>query len=130
MKTGPRCQGPLASLPMFQNASERGFDLVLFWSLDRLSREGASQTLNYWNRLANHGVGYRSFTELYFDAVLRQLRDLQRCGDRDYGHRCQAGTHPHQRASQGRAASRAKERCAAWTPACPHRQCARQAATC
>jgi DNA invertase Pin-like site-specific DNA recombinase len=26
------------------------------------------QTLNYLNRLASHGVGYRSFTEQYFDS--------------------------------------------------------------
>src|SRR5260370_24916824 len=52
---------------MFQDASQRRFDLVLFWSLDRLSREGGLQTLNYLNRLTGHGVGYRSFTEQYFD---------------------------------------------------------------
>jgi len=33
-----------------------------------LSREGVLQTLNYLNRLASHGVGYRSFTEQYFDS--------------------------------------------------------------
>ncbi len=53
---------------MFQDASQRRFDLVLFWSLDRLSREGVLQTLNYLNRLTGHGVGYRSFTEQYFDS--------------------------------------------------------------
>jgi DNA invertase Pin-like site-specific DNA recombinase len=53
---------------MFQDASQRRFDLVLFWSLDRLSREGVLQTLNYLNRLASHGVGYRSFTEQYFES--------------------------------------------------------------
>ncbi len=53
---------------MLQDASRRRFDLVLFWSLDRLSREGVLQTLNYLNRLTSHGVGYRSFTEQYFDS--------------------------------------------------------------
>jgi DNA invertase Pin-like site-specific DNA recombinase len=53
---------------MFQDASQRRFDLVLFWSLDRLSREGVLQTLNYLNRLSSYGVGYRSFTEQYFDS--------------------------------------------------------------
>jgi DNA invertase Pin-like site-specific DNA recombinase len=53
---------------MFQDASQRRFDLVLFWSLDRLSREGVLQTLNYLNRLTSFGVGYRSFTEQYFDS--------------------------------------------------------------
>lgn len=53
---------------MFQDASQRRFDLVLFWSLDRLSREGVLQTLNYLSRLTSYGVGYRSFTEQYFDS--------------------------------------------------------------
>jgi DNA invertase Pin-like site-specific DNA recombinase len=53
---------------MFQDASQRRFDLLLFWSLDRLSREGVLQTLNYLNRLTDHGVGFRSFTEQYFDS--------------------------------------------------------------
>src|SRR5271166_4509113 len=53
---------------MFQDASQRRFDLVLFWSLDRLSREGVLQTLNHLNRLASHGIGFRSFTEQYLDS--------------------------------------------------------------
>ncbi len=53
---------------MFQDASQRRFDLLLFWSLDRLSREGVLQTLNYLNRLTSYGVEYRSFTEQYFDS--------------------------------------------------------------
>ncbi len=53
---------------MFSDAARREFDLVLFWALDRFSREGASQTLAYLNRLENYGVGFRSFTEPYFDS--------------------------------------------------------------
>jgi DNA invertase Pin-like site-specific DNA recombinase len=53
---------------MFQDASRRRFDLLLFWSLDRLSREGVLETLQYLNRLTTHGVAYRSFTEQYFDS--------------------------------------------------------------
>src|SRR5712672_3163335 len=53
---------------MFEDASRRNFDLVLFWSLDRLSREGVLQTLNYLSRLTSYGVGYRSFSEQYFDS--------------------------------------------------------------
>src|SRR5258706_15390851 len=48
---------------MFANASRRKFDLVLFWSLDRLSREGVLETLQHLNRLTLCGVGYKSFTE-------------------------------------------------------------------
>jgi DNA invertase Pin-like site-specific DNA recombinase len=53
---------------MFADASRRKFDLVLFWALDRLSREGVYQTLQHLNRLESYGVGFRSFTEPYFDS--------------------------------------------------------------
>jgi DNA invertase Pin-like site-specific DNA recombinase len=53
---------------MFKDASQRKFDLVLFWALDRLSREGVYQTLQHLNRLESYGVGFRSFTEPYFDS--------------------------------------------------------------
>jgi hypothetical protein len=32
---------------MFQDASQRKFDVLLFWSLDRLSREGVLPTLQH-----------------------------------------------------------------------------------
>jgi len=41
---------------------------VLFWSLDRFSREGVFETLQYLQRLTAYGVGYRSFTEQYLDS--------------------------------------------------------------
>jgi DNA invertase Pin-like site-specific DNA recombinase len=53
---------------MFQGAAKREFDVVLFWSLDRFSREGVRETLNHLERLTNYGVGYRSFTEQYLDS--------------------------------------------------------------
>lgn len=40
-----------ALLQMFEDASRKKFDLVLFWALDRLSREGTFKTLQYLNRL-------------------------------------------------------------------------------
>ena len=53
---------------MFDDASRREFDLILFWSLDRFSREGVYQTLQHLNQLESHGVGFRSFTESYFSS--------------------------------------------------------------
>jgi len=53
---------------MFEDASRRKFDLLLFWALDRLSREGALKTLQHLDRLESYGVGFRSFTEPYFDS--------------------------------------------------------------
>jgi DNA invertase Pin-like site-specific DNA recombinase len=54
---------------MFAAASRREFDILLFWSLDRLSREGTIETLNHLQRLTSYGVNYRSFTEQYLDST-------------------------------------------------------------
>jgi DNA invertase Pin-like site-specific DNA recombinase len=53
---------------MFAAASRREFDLVLFWALDRFSREGVLDTLQHLQRLTAYGVAYRSFTEQYLDS--------------------------------------------------------------
>jgi DNA invertase Pin-like site-specific DNA recombinase len=53
---------------MLSDASRHKFDLLLFWSLDRLSREGALETLQHLNRLTACGVGYKSYTEQYLDS--------------------------------------------------------------
>jgi DNA invertase Pin-like site-specific DNA recombinase len=53
---------------MFRDASQRKFDVLLFWALDRLSREGVLETLQHLSRLTAFGVCYRSFTEQYFDS--------------------------------------------------------------
>ena len=54
---------------MFQAASRREFDVLLFWSLDRLSREDAFETLQHLQRLTSYGVAWRSFTEQYLDST-------------------------------------------------------------
>jgi DNA invertase Pin-like site-specific DNA recombinase len=54
---------------MFVAASRREFDILLFWSLDRLSPEGTVETLNHLQRLTGYGVNYRSFTEQYLDST-------------------------------------------------------------
>lgn len=41
---------------------------MLFWSLDRFSREGVFETLQYLQKLRQYGVGYRSFSEQYLDS--------------------------------------------------------------
>jgi DNA invertase Pin-like site-specific DNA recombinase len=42
---------------------------VVFWRLDRFSREGALATLRYLKELEDHGVNYKSFTELYLESL-------------------------------------------------------------
>jgi DNA invertase Pin-like site-specific DNA recombinase len=54
---------------MFAAASRREFDLLMFWSLDRLSREGSLATLQYLERLTDYGVAYRSYTEQFIDSI-------------------------------------------------------------
>ena len=53
---------------LFEDASQRRFDLVLFWSLDRFSREGVLETLQHLQRLTQYGINWRSFTEAYLDS--------------------------------------------------------------
>ena len=47
---------------MFQDAYQKKFQLVLFWALDRFSREGATDTLQHLRKLSNYGVQWKSFT--------------------------------------------------------------------
>jgi DNA invertase Pin-like site-specific DNA recombinase len=54
---------------MLEHARQRKFDILLFWSLDRLSREGVLETLKYLEQLTDYGVGYRSYTEQYLDSL-------------------------------------------------------------
>jgi DNA invertase Pin-like site-specific DNA recombinase len=53
---------------MLAAASRRDFDLVLFWSLDRFSREGVLPTLKHLEQLTSYGVAWKSYTEQYFDS--------------------------------------------------------------
>ena len=53
---------------MMTDAANRQVDLVLFWSLDRLSREGVAKTVGYLDRLTTAGVSWRSYTEQYLDS--------------------------------------------------------------
>jgi DNA invertase Pin-like site-specific DNA recombinase len=53
---------------MLAAASKREFDLVLFWSLDRFSREGVLPTLKHLEVITSYGVAWKSFTEQYFDS--------------------------------------------------------------
>lgn len=53
---------------MFADASKRRFDLVLFWSLDRFSREGTRRTIFLLQQLDDCGVKYKSYSEQYIDS--------------------------------------------------------------
>jgi putative DNA-invertase from lambdoid prophage Rac len=52
-----------------EDARKRRYDVLLFWSMDRLSREGALKTLQTLNALTQYGVKYRSLQEAYIDTL-------------------------------------------------------------
>jgi DNA invertase Pin-like site-specific DNA recombinase len=52
---------------MMQAASQRRCDVLLFWALDRLSREGIVKTIGYLEQLKGWGVGWRSYTQPFLD---------------------------------------------------------------
>jgi DNA invertase Pin-like site-specific DNA recombinase len=54
---------------LFADAARRRFDVVLFWSLDRLTREGTYKTHVYLRQLSDAGVKFKSFTEQYIDSL-------------------------------------------------------------
>ena len=54
---------------LFRDAYQKQFDIVLFWALDRFSREGAKETINYLAQLEGYGVDFISFTEPYLNSI-------------------------------------------------------------
>jgi DNA invertase Pin-like site-specific DNA recombinase len=54
---------------MWRDAAQRRFDVLLFWALDRFSREGVLETLNYLQLLTSYGIDWRSHTEQYLDST-------------------------------------------------------------
>jgi DNA invertase Pin-like site-specific DNA recombinase len=44
------------------------YGYLLFWSLDRFSREGVAATLNHLERLTPAGVQWKNFFEQYLDS--------------------------------------------------------------
>ncbi len=64
--------GGSANKPEFNNlmkdASKRKFDLLLFFALDRFTREGTRKTIQYLQMLDDYGITYKSFSEQYIDS--------------------------------------------------------------
>jgi len=54
---------------MWADVAKHRFDLLLFWSLDRLTREGTYKTLTYLRRLTDACVKFKSYTEQYIDSL-------------------------------------------------------------
>ena len=60
---------------MFEDAHKRLFNLVLFWDISRFSRAGTLFTLQKLKELENLGIGWKSYTEPYFDSI-GQFKDV------------------------------------------------------
>ena len=61
---------------MLQDASQHKFDLLLFWSLDRLSREGVVKTIGYLEQFKSWRVGWRSYTQAFLDTGNQMTTDI------------------------------------------------------
>jgi DNA invertase Pin-like site-specific DNA recombinase len=61
---------------LFEDAHRRLFDSVLFWSLDRFSREGMVPTILHLQRLASYGVGFHSYTEPHLATDNELVRNI------------------------------------------------------
>lgn len=53
---------------MFAAAARHEFDTLVFWALDRLTREGALATLKHLERLSALGVGFHSYREEFLNS--------------------------------------------------------------
>jgi DNA invertase Pin-like site-specific DNA recombinase len=61
---------------LFEDVSKRKFDCVLFWALDRFSREGMAQTIGHLQRLTSYGVTFRSYTEPHLSTDNELVRNV------------------------------------------------------
>src|SRR5262249_3919304 len=61
---------------LFDEAAQRKFDGVLFWALDRFSREGMAQTIIHLQWLSSYGVAFHSYTEPHLATDNELVRNI------------------------------------------------------
>ena len=61
---------------LLDDAAKRKFDMVLFWALDRFSREGMAQTIAHLQRLTSFGVSFHSYTEPHLSSDNELVRNI------------------------------------------------------
>lgn len=61
---------------LLDDAHRRLFDLVVFWALDRFSREGMRKTFEHIQRLEACGIRFHSYTEPFLTTENEMTRDL------------------------------------------------------
>jgi DNA invertase Pin-like site-specific DNA recombinase len=69
-------QGRKQFARLFEDAHKRTFDCVLFWALDRFTREGMVPTIMHLQRLASYGVGFHSYTEPHLATDNELVRNI------------------------------------------------------
>jgi DNA invertase Pin-like site-specific DNA recombinase len=98
-RKGAGAKGRKQFAALFEDAHRRKFDCVLFWALDRFTREGMAATVIYLQRLASYGVSFRSYTEphlatdneLVRDILLAVMSSLAKQESKRIGERTRAG---------------------------------------
>ena len=72
--------GRVTDRPQFQqmlrDARMRKFNILLVWSLDRFSREGIRNNLNYLERLKKYDVGFKSYQEPLIDTTQEGVGEI------------------------------------------------------
>jgi DNA invertase Pin-like site-specific DNA recombinase len=84
---------------LFEDAHRRKFDCVLFWALDRFTREGMVPTIMHLQRLAGCGVSFHSYTEAHLSTdnelvgniLLAVMSSLAKVESQKIGERTRAG---------------------------------------
>lgn len=61
---------------VYRDAHQGRFEVLLVWSLDRLSREGIRQTLEIFNKLSAHRVQVLSYPEPWTASAGPEIREL------------------------------------------------------
>jgi DNA invertase Pin-like site-specific DNA recombinase len=84
---------------LFEDAHKRKFDCVLFWALDRFTREGMTPTIGYLKKLNDCGVSFHSYTESHLSTdnelvgniLLAVMSSLAKIESQKIGERTRAG---------------------------------------
>jgi DNA invertase Pin-like site-specific DNA recombinase len=65
-ESGARSDSRAEFQKLLTAASQREFDVVVVWALDRFTREGVMQTFEHLKKLKGYGVEFESYTEAHF----------------------------------------------------------------
>lgn len=61
---------------IMEDASQKKFDIILVWALDRFTREGVDKVWKYISQLDYYGVSFRSYKEPYLNTDNKMVKDM------------------------------------------------------